>query len=246
MEERLDKLLIQRKLVSSRTRAEQIIREVGVKVDGKLITKTGKKFPVDCEIELIQEEIPWVSRGALKLLEALDRWNPKLDNGVMLDIGASTGGFTEVLLSKNASKVYCVDVGRDQLHDKVKNDPRVVNLEKTHVRELTNSLIPEKVDVCVIDVSFISLEKIFPFIHPFIKNNGVVIALVKPQFEVGKKNLGKGGIVKDKNLYKDVLNKIKETATANNLIFKDVIDSPILGGDGNKEFLMLLEKNDEN
>lgn len=246
MEERLDKLLIQRKLVSSRTRAEQIIREVGVKVDGKLITKTGKKFPVDCEIELIQEEIPWVSRGALKLLEALDRWNLKLDNGVMLDIGASTGGFTEVLLSKNASKVYCVDVGRDQLHDKVKNDPRVVNLEKTHVRELTNSLIPEKVDVCVIDVSFISLEKIFPFIHPFIKKDGVVIALVKPQFEVGKKNLGKGGIVKDKTLYKEVLNKIKETATANNLIFKDVIDSPILGGDGNKEFLMLLEKNDEN
>ena len=145
MEERLDKLLIQRKLVSTRVRAEKIIREVGVKVNGKLVTKTGKRFPIDCEIEMMAEEIPWVSRGALKLLEALKKWNPSIEGEVMLDIGASTGGFTEVLLSHNASKVYAVDVGSKQLHQRIKENPSVINLEKTHVRELTNKLIPELV-----------------------------------------------------------------------------------------------------
>ena len=242
MEERLDKLLIQRNLVSTRTRAEKIIKEVGVKVDGKLITKTGKKFPVDCEIEMMAEEIPWVSRGALKLIEATDKWNPEIENGVFMDIGASTGGFTEVLLSKGAKKVFCVDVGRGQLHDRIKDDPRTANLEKTHVRELTPKLITEKVDGCVIDVSFISLESIFPFIHPFIKENGFIIALVKPQFEVGKKNVGKGGIVKDKKLYPQVLKKIKESAQTNHMEYQEHISSPILGGDGNHEFLMYLKK----
>lgn len=241
-EERLDKLLIQRNLVSTRTRAEQIIRETGVKVDGKLITKTGKKFPVDCHIEMIAEEIPWVSRGALKLENAIGHWAPEIEGRVFLDIGASTGGFTQVLLENGASKVYCVDVGSKQLHTKIDEDPRTVNLEKTHVRELTPRLVPELVDGCVIDVSFISLEKIFPFIHVFMKADAWVIALVKPQFEVGKKNVGKGGIVRDKNLYPEVIESVKEYARLNQLVFKELIDSPILGGDGNREFLMLLKK----
>lgn len=242
MEERLDKLLIQRNLVSTRTRAEQIIREVGVKVDGKLITKTGKKFPVDCQIEMMAEEIPWVSRGALKLLEAIDKWQPEMNDKIFMDIGASTGGFTEVLLKNGAKKVFCVDVGRNQLHERIKEDERAINLERTHVRELTPKLITELVDGCVIDVSFISLASIFPFIHQFIKPNGYVIALVKPQFEVGKKNVGKGGIVKDKKLYIEVINKIKTNAEDNHLEYIEHISSPILGGDGNHEFLMYLKK----
>lgn len=242
MEERLDKILLQRGLVSSRVRAEQIIREVGVKVNGKLISKTGKKFPVDATIEMIAEELPWVSRGALKLLEALEAWNPTVENACILDVGASTGGFTEVLLSKNAKKVYCIDVGKDQLHAKLKADERVINLEKTHVRDLTTRLIPELADGCVIDVSFISLEKIFPFIHPFLKEDAFVIALVKPQFEVGKDNIAKGGIVKNKALYPEVIQQIIKSAEANNLSYEAHISSPILGGDGNEEFLMLLKK----
>lgn len=242
MLERLDKLLIQRNLVSSRTRAEEIIRTHGVMVDGKLIIKTGKKFPVDCEIKMVEEEIPWVSRGALKLIAALDEWKPDLEGKVFMDIGASTGGFTEVLLSKGAKKVYCVDVGTDQLHEKIKQRPEVINLEKTHVRELNSRIINEPIDGCVIDVSFISLKKVFPFIHSFIKENGIVIALVKPQFEVGKDNIGKGGIVKNKSLYPQVLKDVATEAFKNNLQMMGSIESPVLGGDGNMEFLMYLTK----
>lgn len=241
-EERLDKILIQRNLVSTRVRAEKIIREVGVKVDGKLITKTGKKVPVNATIELIEEEIPWVSRGALKLLEAISIWKPSIEGKVFLDIGASTGGFTEVLLSNGATKVYCVDVGHGQLHPRINDDERTVNLEKTHVRELTSREIPELADGCVIDVSFISLEKVFPFIHSFLKEGAFVIALLKPQFEVGKENIAKGGIVKNKNLYSIVIEKIKQVGVMNNLTFIEQADSPILGGDGNKEFLIYFQK----
>lgn len=241
-EERLDKILIQRKLVSTRTRAEKIIRETGVNVNGKLITKTGKRFPVDCEIEMLAEEIPWVSRGAIKLLAAIEKWNPTIKDGTFMDIGASTGGFTEVLLTNGASKVFCVDVGSKQLHERIDSDERTVNLEQTHVRELLPKLIPEMNDGCVIDVSFISLEKIFPFIHSFLKEDSFVIALIKPQFEVGKKNIGKGGIVKDKKLYPTVIENIKRAGKLNNLTFIDLADSPILGGDGNKEFLIYFKK----
>lgn len=242
MLERLDKILIQRNLVSSRARAEEIIRTHGVLVDGKLINKTGKKFPVDCEIKMIEEEIPWVSRGALKLIAALEKWNPEIKDGIFMDIGASTGGFTEVLLEKGAKKVFCVDVGSDQLHDKIKLRKEIVNLEKTHVRELNSRIINEPIDGCVIDVSFISLKKVFPFIHTFLKEGGFVIALVKPQFEVGKDNVGKGGIVKNKSLYPVVLKDVAAEAKKNNLSKVATIESPVLGGDGNMEFLMILKK----
>lgn len=242
-EERLDKIILQRGLVSTRVRCEQIIQESGVLVNGKLINKPGKKFPIDVPIELLSEEIPWVSRGALKLEEARKHWQLDFKNSVVLDVGTSTGGFTEIALENGASKVFCVDVGTGQLHSKIKENPKVVNLEKTHVRELTSKLITEKVDIVVIDVSFISLEKIFPFIHGFLKEKGVVISLIKPQFEVGKENVGKGGIVKNKNLYAELIEKIKEVAKINQLIYQEHIESPILGGDGNREFLMKLSKN---
>jgi 23S rRNA (cytidine1920-2'-O)/16S rRNA (cytidine1409-2'-O)-methyltransferase len=242
-EERLDKLLIERGLVTSRVRAEKIIRESGVLVNGKLFTKTGKKVPVDAKLELLEEEIPWVSRGALKLIAALDKWPLSVEGNTFIDLGASTGGFSEVLLSKGVQKVYCVDVGKDQLHASLKNDPRIVNLERTHVRELNQNLIPEPVDGIVIDVSFISLSKVLPFLHPHIKAGGKVIVLVKPQFEVGKDNLAKGGIVKNQALFPEVIQNIKNCANENNFKYIDHIDSPILGGDGNREFLMLLERN---
>lgn len=241
-EERLDKILVQRNLVSTRVRAEKIIRGTGVKVNGKLVTKTGKKFPVDCEIEMLSEELPWVSRGAVKLLEAIEKWRPHIRNGVFMDVGASTGGFTEVLLKNDASKVFCIDVGTNQLNEKIKTDERTINLEKTHVRELTPKLIPDAIDGCVIDVSFISLSKVLPFIHQFLKPNAFVIALVKPQFEVGKKNIGKGGVVRDKKLYPTVIENIKNQANLNRLEYIEHIISPILGGDGNQEFLMFLKK----
>lgn len=241
-EERLDKIILQRGLVSSRVRCEKIIQESGVLVNGKLVNKPGKKFPLDVKIDLLSEEIPWVSRGALKLEKAREYWNIDFDGKTVLDIGASTGGFTEVALVNGADKVFCVDVGSNQLHDKIRSNPKVVNLEKTHVRELTNKLIPELIDIVVIDVSFISLEKIFPFTHGFIKPEGKVIALVKPQFEVGKENVGKGGIVKNKSLYPIVIEGIAEAGKDNYLQRTDYIESPILGGDGNMEFLMLFTK----
>jgi 23S rRNA (cytidine1920-2'-O)/16S rRNA (cytidine1409-2'-O)-methyltransferase len=239
---RLDKILVDRKLVSSRVRAEQIIEEFGVLVEGKLITKTGKKFYDNVEIQLISEEIPWVSKGALKLLAALEHWNIQPNDKVFIDLGASTGGFTEVLISQKAKKVYCVDVGTNQLHPKLRELSQIINLEKTHVRELTNKLIPEMIDGIVVDVSFISLEKVIPFVHPFLKEESPVILLIKPQFEVGKGNLNKHGIVTDTKLYPETIERIKSMCALNQLEFIDFIESPILGGDGNREFLGYFRK----
>ncbi len=241
-EERLDKIIMQRGLITTRVRCEKMIQEVGVLVNGKLINKPGKKFPIDAKIELIEDEIPWVSRGALKLIRAKDAWNIDFTGKTVLDIGASTGGFSEVALHHGANKVFCVDVGSDQLHERLKSDERAINLEKTHVRELTINLITEPIDICVIDVSFISLSKIFPFIHAFLKPQAQLIVLVKPQFEVGKENIGKGGIVKNKSLYPKMIEDIKSEASKSNLNYLKHIESPILGGDGNMEFLMLMEK----
>ncbi len=240
-DERLDKILIARGLVTTRVRAEAIIRESGVLVNGKLVTKTGKRFPLDCKIKMMAEESPWVSRGAYKLLQGLEAFKLDVKGKVFLDIGASTGGFTEVLLQAGASKVYCVDVGSNQLHAKLAEDSRVVNLEKTHVRELTPALIPELADGIVIDVSFISLTKIFPFVHAFLKEDANGVILIKPQFEVGKDNVGKGGVVKDVKLFPAMLETIKREAALSHLEIIKIIDSPILGGDGNKEFLGYLK-----
>ena len=242
MEERLDKILIQRGLISTRVRAEKMILETGVKVAGKLINKPGKKFPIDIEIEMLAEEIPWVSRGAFKLIHALDTWNFSVAGLTAIDLGASTGGFTEVLLSRDIAKVYCVDVGTNQLHPSIKSNPNVLDISKTHIRELTKHQVPELVDLVVIDVSFISLEKVLPFVHTFLKESGQIITLVKPQFEVGKENISKGGIVKNQQLYPTVIENIKKVSERCNLEYQAHIDSPILGGDGNKEFLMWLTK----
>lgn len=242
MEERLDKLLMDRKLVSSRTRGEELIRNGDVLVNGSTIDKPGKKVRTDAEITLLHEEMPWVSRGALKLLKALDHWNISVDGLNVMDIGASTGGFTEVLLQRGVKHVTCIDVGHGQLHPRIAASEQITNFEKTHVRELTTHHFPELQDGAVIDVSFISLEKVFPFIQAFLKSGAFVVALVKPQFELEKKQLNKQGVVKSSAHYPEVLENVKRFATISQLTFFESIESPITGGDGNKEFLMFLRK----
>lgn len=243
---RLDKLLVERGLVSTRTRAEQVITTYGVMVDGILVTKTGKKFTEDVLIQLIQEEIPWVSKGALKLLAALEKWQIDVADKVCLDIGASTGGFTEVLLHHGASKIFAVDVGHGQMHPKLTSEKKITNIEKTHVRQLTSKTITQEADIMAVDVSFISLTKVLPFLHPFLKDDARVILLIKPQFEVGKENLNKNGIVIKKALYTETIENIKNSASQNQLQFIDYIESPILGGDGNREFLAYFCKSNGN
>ena len=242
MEERLDKVIMSRNLVSSRVRAEEIIKKHGVMVNGKLFNKPGKKVPTDATIELLSEEIPYVSRGALKLKHAIEQFSVSINGKIALDIGASTGGFSQILIENGANKIFAVDVGSGQLHPSIEENKAVVNLEKTHVRELTSKLISDTCQILVIDVSFISLEKIFPFVHSFMEKEADALVLVKPQFEVGKENIGKGGIVKNKKLYDEVLEKIKGVAMVNNFQYLKHIESPILGGDGNREFLMHLKK----
>jgi 23S rRNA (cytidine1920-2'-O)/16S rRNA (cytidine1409-2'-O)-methyltransferase len=242
MEERIDKILLERGLVSTRVRAEELVKKYGVKVNGKLFSKPGKKVPTDAVIELMAEEIPWVSRAAFKLIAALDHWGIEVKDQTFMDLGASTGGFTEVLLSRELKRCYCVDVGQKQLHEKIKNDPRVINLEKTHARDLTEKLIPEQLDGLVVDVSFISLEKVLPFTIPFLKTGANVILLIKPQFELGPGSLNKAGVVKDTSQYPALLENIKTMASRNQLEWKEFTNSPILGGDGNTEFLGYFQK----
>jgi 23S rRNA (cytidine1920-2'-O)/16S rRNA (cytidine1409-2'-O)-methyltransferase len=244
LENRLDKILVERGLVKSRERAKELIQRHAVVVNGKVVNKPGKLISTNDEIVLTEKEIPWVSRGALKLIAALNHFNVTVSNKICLDLGASTGGFTEVLLAYGASLVYAVDVGHGQLDEKLRQDKRVVNLEKTHAKELNKSIIPHPPQVCVIDVSFISVVSVLPYVLPVLAPSANVIVLVKPQFEVGKKNLNKQGIVRDAKLYDHVLEKIKNYAKHLNLDCRNMIESPILGGDGNKEFLMNLVRFD--
>lgn len=242
MEERLDKVLMERGLVTSRTRGEELIKNGDVLVNGVAIDKPGKKIAVDAAISLINEELPWVSRGALKLIKALDHWDIPVEGLSFMDIGASTGGFTEVLLSRGAAHVTCIDVGHGQLHTRLTDNPKITNFEKTHVRELTTHHFPELQDGAVIDVSFISLEKVLPFIQSFLKEDAVVVALIKPQFELERKLLNKHGIVRSSLSYPQVLENVKRFAADSHLITREIIESPIFGGDGNREFLIYLKK----
>lgn len=242
MEERLDKILVDRGLVTSRTRGEELIKNGDVLVNGISIEKPGKKIPVDSKILLLNEELTWVSRGALKLLRAIEHFQIPVSDLTFIDLGASTGGFTEVLLSKGASHVFCVDVGHGQLHERIRSNASVTNIEKTHIRELTNAHIPETVDGIVIDVSFISLEKVLPFTGKFVKQDGILVALIKPQFELEKRFLNKHGVVKSASVYPGILKRIEKAAVDSHFEVKGIIDSPIIGGDGNKEFLLFATK----
>ena len=240
--QRLDLLLVERNLAPSRTRAQALIMGGGVYVDEQKVDKAGTLIKSDAEINIKDSSIKYVSRGGLKLEEALKHFDIDVSCMIALDVGASTGGFTDCLLQNGATKVYALDVGYGQLDWKLRNDDRVVVMEKVNARHLKPQDIPEPVDIIVMDVSFISLTKVIPSTLQFLKLKGVLAALIKPQFEVGKGEVGRGGIVRDENKHNQVVEKITKHLEELDLNIKGVIASPILGAQGNKEFLIVATK----
>ncbi|TAJ69567.1 MAG: TlyA family RNA methyltransferase [Phenylobacterium sp.] len=237
MKTRADLLLVARGLFESRAKARAAIEAGGVTADGRVVAKASELIADDAVVEAAPAH-PWVGRGALKLVHALDLWRMAVEGRVVLDVGASTGGFTEVCLSRGAGRVYAVDVGRGQLHPRVAADTRVVGLEATDARDLTPALIPEPPGLIVTDVSFISLEKAMPTALALAGPGADLVALVKPQFEVGRENVGKGGIVTDPAARLAALEAVKAFLAASGWTVRATADSPIAGGDGNREFLL--------
>ncbi len=242
MKERLDKILVDKGIVQSRERARALIMAGKVMVKGKKVDKAGEMVLADADIVLVGEDIPYVSRGGLKLEKALDEYKIDVTGKIAMDVGASTGGFTDCLLQRGAKKVYAVDVGYGQLDIKLRNDPRVINIERQNIRYLEKKDIPEDIDLITIDSSFISLVKIIPKALEFIGEYGVIIALIKPQFEVGKGEVGKGGVVRDEAKHKAVVEKIRRFCSDSGLSVIGVVESPIFGPKGNREFLIYAIK----
>ncbi|ORJ63547.1 TlyA family RNA methyltransferase [Geothermobacter hydrogeniphilus] len=239
--QRIDKILVDKGLVASRERARALILAGQVVVDDHRVDKPGTQVPVAAEIRLKGEDIPYVSRGGLKLAAALAQFPVVVRGRVAIDVGASTGGFTDCLLQAGATKVYAVDVGYGQLAWSLRNDPRVINLERTNIRRLEPSVLAEKPDLAVIDASFISLEKVLPPTLALLARPAEIIALVKPQFEVGRGKVGKGGVVRDPEQHRRVVNRISEFAAGLKLVVAASAASPILGPKGNREFLLYLK-----
>jgi 23S rRNA (cytidine1920-2'-O)/16S rRNA (cytidine1409-2'-O)-methyltransferase len=233
---RADVVLVERGFFQSRARAQEAITAGLVTVNGVAIRKASETVPLDAVITAVQPH-PYVSRGGVKLAAALDAFAIDPKGMTCLDIGASTGGFTEVLLMRNAAHVYAVDVGHGQLHPKVANDPRVTNLEGTDARALTPELIPEPADVLVSDVSFISLKLVLPPAVALLKPRAALALLVKPQFEAGRDRVKKG-IVRDEAVHRDVCDDMKAFISSLGFNVLDIVPSPIEGGDGNREFLL--------
>lgn len=239
--ERLDKLLVARGLAETRAKAQALILAGQVFAKEQRLDKAGLEVPVDLEI-VIKEPLPYVSRGGLKLAAALDHFRIDPSGMTCLDVGASTGGFTDCLLQRGARRVVALDVGHGQIDWKLRQDPRVEVRENVNARYLQPEDFAERFDLAVIDVSFISLTKILPTIPALLGEKGIIVALIKPQFEVGREEVGKGGIVRDEAAQQRVVEEI--TGFAESLGWKrcGLIDSPILGADGNREFLAYFEK----
>ena len=240
--ERLDKLLVDKGLVQSRERAKTIVMAGMVMVGDRVVDKAGSLVDPDSQIQVKGSDHPYVSRGGLKLEEALRgfRVNPK--GKVTMDVGASTGGFTDCLLQKGAKKVYAVDVGYGQLAWKLRSDPRVVNLERKNIRYLKAQEVGQKVDLVVIDTSFISVVKFLRNILPMMRDGGEIVALLKPQFEVGRGEIGKGGVVRERPKHQQVLDRISHFSGSIGLRVRGTMESPLLGAKGNREFFIHLEK----
>ena len=242
---RLDQLLLQRGLVPSRERAQALVIEGKVLVDGQKIIKSGTSVALESEIRLLGEDLKYVSRGGLKLARSLDYWKIDVDGKTCLDVGASTGGFTDCLLQNGARRVIAVDTGYGQIAMKLRQDPRVRLLEKTNARYLTREQLGETVDLIVMDVSFISATIVLPpvFAAAFPSEAAdragrALIVLVKPQFEAGRENVGKGGIVRDPETQQQAVDRVRDAVTALGVTTIDVIESPIQGAEGNREFLL--------
>jgi 23S rRNA (cytidine1920-2'-O)/16S rRNA (cytidine1409-2'-O)-methyltransferase len=238
---RIDNLLVERGFFETRDRAQRAIMAGDVRVGDRAVAKSSELVKADASISVAQQS-QYVGRGALKLTGALDFFDVDVDAKVALDIGASTGGFTDCLLQRGAKKVYAVDVGQGQLAWKIRQDPRVVVLEKLNARFLSREHIPELVDLCVIDVSFISLTLILPRAFELLTQDGMIVALIKPQFELERKEVGRGGIVRDPVLHEKAQQKIVNFARAANHRVVGIVPSTITGADGNQEFFICLRR----
>ena len=238
---RLDIALHEQRLAQSRERARSLIMAGKVLVNDRIQDKPGFLVAKEDSLALKETDIPFVSRGGIKLEAALTAFGINVNECTCLDVGASTGGFTDCLLKHGARKVFAVDVGYGQLAWTLRQDPRVVPVERTNIRYMSSEVITSPVDFVTIDVSFISLKIVVPAILKFMKNNAGIIALIKPQFEVGKGRVGKGGVVKDTLLHKEVIKNLSDFFSEVGLNIEGVIDSPIFGPKGNKEFLIYMK-----
>lgn len=244
--ERLDVLLVQNNLASSRELAKAYIMAGNVYVDNIKEDKAGTKIPTTANIEVRGNQMKYVSRGGYKLEKAIDSFGIDLNNTICLDVGASTGGFTDCMLQNGAIKVYSIDVGYGQFAWKLRTDERVVCLEKTNVRYITSEEVPDLADFTSIDVSFISLTKVLLPVLNIMRENGQLICLIKPQFEAGREKVGKKGVVRDKSVHLEVIEKIIDFAFISNILVLGIDFSPIKGPEGNIEYLIYLEKNGTN
>ncbi len=247
-EVRLDAYLVETGRVSGRERAKELIKAGAVTVNGRPVVKAATKITADDTVECDTSSLRFVSRGGLKLEKALLMSDIPVTGLTALDVGASTGGFTDCLLKAGASRVYAVDVGTDQLHPTLRQDPRVVSLEGTDIRSEAVSLhIPDHtVDLCAIDVSFISLRLILPAVRRFLKPGATILCLIKPQFEAGRQAVGKRGVVRDRRVHQTVLTSLCEFFAEQSLSVKEMDFSPVTGGEGNIEFLAVLVYSDTN
>ncbi|TAJ97870.1 TlyA family RNA methyltransferase [bacterium] len=240
--ERLDKLLVERGLVTSREEGRSRILAGEVLVNDQPAAKAGSLVDADALIRLRGKSLPYVSRGGVKLEKALQEFRIEVRDKVVLDVGASTGGFTDCLLAYGARQVYAVDVGYGQLDWRLRNDPRVVVLEKSNIRYLEAIELPEPPQLATIDVSFISLRLVLPKVKELLASQGEILALIKPQFEVGKGKVGKGGVVRSREEHRRVIEEIQQASVSLKLEIGGVTESPLLGPKGNREFFIYLRK----
>jgi 23S rRNA (cytidine1920-2'-O)/16S rRNA (cytidine1409-2'-O)-methyltransferase len=243
LKKRLDVLLVEKGFFPTREKAKASVMAGLVYVDGNRVDKAGNMTNPGSELFVKEPFCPYVSRGGLKLVKAIDNFDLKLEGKTAIDMGASTGGFTDCMLQNGAIKVYAMDVGYGQLDWKLRTDSRVVNMEKTNIRYIDCVAFTEKVDFISIDVSFISLHLIFPVAAALLQDDGQVVCLVKPQFEAGREQVGKGGIVRDKKIHREVIFNVIKYAEESKLFPKALTFSPVTGAKGNIEYLMLLTKN---
>ena len=243
--ERLDVLLVKRGLMPSREKAKAVIMAGEVFVDNQREDKAGQTFPESVQIEVRGKKMKYVSRGGLKLEKAINNFDFDLKDKITMDIGASTGGFTDCMLQNGAKKVYSIDVGYGQLAWKLRNDPRVVNLERTNMRKVTREQVPDEIDFFSVDVSFISLKLILPVARQLMSENAQAVCLIKPQFEAGREKVGKKGVVRDPAVHVEVVRKIFDFCLENGFDVLNLDYSPIKGPEGNIEYLIHLRKSDD-
>ncbi len=247
--QRIDLLLVHRGLFESRTKAQAAVMAGLVFADKKKIEKPGTEVPISAKIDVKGEVHPFVSRGGVKLEHALNKFKVEVKDKVVIDVGASTGGFTDCLLQRGAKKVYAIDVGYGQLAWKLRQNEKVIPVERTNIRELNAKDLykgkDEKADMATIDVSFISLSKVLPSVYNLLKEGGEVVALVKPQFEAERHEVERGGLIKKKKVHEKTLRKVIHDAETNKFGTLDITCSPISGADGNLEFFVYLKKNEK-